>query len=260
MRADYYTYVYCDPRKKGSFTYGEYTFTEEPFYVGKGTLDRWRMHTWPSKLKKERNPKAHKIRKILREGLKPSVVFPLENATEPEALAKEIELIRLIGRADLQLGPLANLTDGGDSPTLNMSPSILRENAKRLREHPTFTGRKHLEETRKKISESRLGIEAWNKGKGEYLSNDARNRTKAGQRVWLDKGNRTEFSAEAREKIRASKLGGNNPMAVAWVVTCNKTGETFRFTGGLKRFFIERGTTIDRVKGKNPDGWEFRKE
>ena len=36
----FYVYVYLDPRKPGSFKFGEYEFDYEPFYVGKGKKNR----------------------------------------------------------------------------------------------------------------------------------------------------------------------------------------------------------------------------
>jgi len=40
----FYVYVYLDPRKPGNYTYGDYHFDYEPFYVGKGCDDRLNDH------------------------------------------------------------------------------------------------------------------------------------------------------------------------------------------------------------------------
>ena len=40
----FYVYAYLDPRKPGKFKYGEYEFTHEPFYIGKGTKSRINRH------------------------------------------------------------------------------------------------------------------------------------------------------------------------------------------------------------------------
>jgi hypothetical protein len=75
----------------------------EPFYVGKGSLNRY-------KSKNDRNKWWHNT--VNKYGYE--VIFLEENLTEEEALAKEEYWIKRIGRRDLGNGSLVNMTDGGD--------------------------------------------------------------------------------------------------------------------------------------------------
>ena len=82
-----------------------------PFYVGKGHDDRWLDHEKDAK--RERSHKAAIIRKIQAAGLAVPKRKAAEGLTNAEACALEVRLIAEIGRAPL--GPLVNLTDGGES-------------------------------------------------------------------------------------------------------------------------------------------------
>ena len=93
-----------------------------PYYVGKGSGTR--AYDWHRR--GMRPPKNH------------SRILILERASEVEAFATEIELIRNWGRKDLGTGCLRNMTDGGEDP-----PKGRRK------------GKKHSEETKRKISHSR---------------------------------------------------------------------------------------------------------
>ena len=112
----FYTYIYLDPRKKGPFTYGEFEFEYEPFYVGKGHNNRYLSHLIEANNIKNKSWKHNKIRKIKKE-LKcdPIIKIIHNNLYEKEALKFEIWLIWLIGRKQLINGPLINLTDGGET-------------------------------------------------------------------------------------------------------------------------------------------------
>jgi hypothetical protein len=39
-----YVYVYLDSRKKGSYSFGNFHFEYEPFYIGKGVNERYLTH------------------------------------------------------------------------------------------------------------------------------------------------------------------------------------------------------------------------
>ena len=143
-----YVYVYLDPRKPGQFLYEKYTFNFEPFYIGVGQNKRIYDHLAESYNKNEskqsRNKlKCNKIRKIKRETNKDPIIFKLkEDISLEEALLIENILIISIGRIDLHTGPLTNLTNGGIGSK----------------------GRILSDETKKKISQKKMGSIPWNKG------------------------------------------------------------------------------------------------
>lgn len=182
----YYTYVFCDPRKPGRFSYKglDFVFLFEPYYVGKGKDYRHRKHFKPSAFKLDDTFKARKMKNIIKEGFSPlEYCIIIENSlSEEESLNKEKFLIKKIGRSDLNLGPLTNLTDGGEGWLGAKSPFKGKtyedifglEKAKQLKEekrnrfmgnkNPMFgkpsylLGKKLSEETKKRISESNRKI------------------------------------------------------------------------------------------------------
>ena len=110
-----YVYVYLDPRKPGIFEYGDYKFDYEPFYVGKGKEDRDTQHLRDLfHLGGRKNTcKDNKLKAIIQQGKAPIILRLIENLTDDEACAKEIEMIALIGRSCEKTGPLTNLHKGG---------------------------------------------------------------------------------------------------------------------------------------------------
>ena len=145
-----------------------------PYYVGKGHGDR--AFDWHKRV--GRAPSRDRI--IIQEHL-----------SEEDAFAAEVFLIAFYGRKDLRTGCLTNLTDGGEGPAgqrmpesfrrfhservkanpfpplsaesrkriaqklkgRKMSASFCDKNRQRIRENNPFKGRKHSEETRKRMSE-----------------------------------------------------------------------------------------------------------
>lgn len=84
-----------------------------PFYIGMGKNNRASSH-----LKGEDgNPTSHKnhtIKKAIREGVSIEIDYIKVGLSKEEALELEIQEIAKWGRADKGVGPLTNLTDGGD--------------------------------------------------------------------------------------------------------------------------------------------------
>jgi hypothetical protein len=147
---NYYVYLYLDPRKSGNYNYGSYSFDYEPFYVGKGKCGRYKSHLKPKQLEEDNNKlKSNKIKKMIRENnLMPIVIKYKSDMGERESLDLEMDMIKCIGRKDKNLGPLTNLTDGGEGT----SGYIMKEERKeKLR--ILHTGKKHTEETKLKFKE-----------------------------------------------------------------------------------------------------------
>ncbi len=145
----YYVYVFLDPRKRGEFIYSDMSFDYEPFYVGKGKDSRFQRHLNPSKWENENNlHKNRKIQKILNAGfnLLDYVIFPHKNLTDERARELEMDIIKSIGRADKRLGPLTNLTDGGEG----VAGWISNRTGRKLEE---FVGKEIAEKMRRSSSE-----------------------------------------------------------------------------------------------------------
>ena len=111
----YFIYVYLDTRKKGSYSYGEFHFEYEPFYIGKGTGDRHLSHLRVAKgFRKGKNNKLiAKIKNILNDGFEPEILKILDNLTKETYNYQEIQTIKTIGKIT-DGGPLINIMDGGD--------------------------------------------------------------------------------------------------------------------------------------------------
>ena len=138
-----------------------------PYNVGKGQGNRWK--------------KQHRVE------VPPAdrVIFPVTQTTEEWAHFMEMEFIDFYGRLDDGTGILENITDGGEGTS----------------------GRRHSEETRRKISE---------KAKGSKLSEETRTKiAKASEG--------RKHSEETKRKISKAKKGISRPTHVGEAVaTANK--------------------------------------
>ena len=143
----FYVYIYLDPFNyiigEKKFNYGEYCFRFEPFYIGRGCNNRLFVHIKESvKIEKLINNdefiensynegKIDTINEIFRLGGIPIIYKLKENLTIFEAKEFEVYLIKLIGRKDKDLGPLTNLTDGGEGVYNLPLESLIKINKKR---------------------------------------------------------------------------------------------------------------------------------
>lgn len=112
----FYTYGLADPRKlsKESYVGGISLHDYEFFYFGySGREERIDEHLACKKSDKNME-KKNIIKEIQSAGKEVIIVKIIENVDEYTAIKKEIERIAYYGRADLDLGPLTNKTNGGD--------------------------------------------------------------------------------------------------------------------------------------------------
>jgi len=205
----FYNYVYLDPRKPGDYNYGEYHFDYEPFYVGKGSKGRYYSSH------KRTLFCNNKIKKIEKSGLKIIYNFPYKNLTEIDSYNKEIELINIIGRKDMNTGPLTNLSNGGKGGDVLTDEMKKQYSIANTGNGNPFYGKHHTEETKRKISESARGrkhteeakrkMSKARKGKKSYI------RTEETKRKMSESARGRKHTEETKRKISESKKGEKNP-------------------------------------------------
>lgn len=148
----FYNYVYLDPEKPGKYLYNvgneNFKFDYEPFYVGKGCGNRIKVHNY----RKTNTFMYSKMQSLKLKNIKPFTI-KLNMLNEKDCYNFEIELIKHIGRRNLGLGPLVNLTDGGGG-TKNY---IVSEETK-IKISKFNKGKKLSEEHIQKIVNSKTGI------------------------------------------------------------------------------------------------------
>lgn len=69
----YYVYIYFDPSKKGQFIYDNLKFNFEPFYIGKGTGNRYKCHLDSKNYNNDY--KLNKISSIRKNGFEPLYLY-----------------------------------------------------------------------------------------------------------------------------------------------------------------------------------------
>jgi hypothetical protein len=129
----FFVYVLVDPKKPGMRYYGDFVFSCEPFYIGKGSGTRPLVHLREARTGKHHNQyKVNKINKILAAGLRVPILNIQEGLTNAEALELEKTLIAVIGRKP-DGGPLTNITSGGEgfnNPTPEARKKVSDRNKK----------------------------------------------------------------------------------------------------------------------------------
>lgn len=209
--------------------------TGDVFYVGKGTTRRDRMERHMA----TRRRSAWWRRIAAKHGFSARIVGIAND--EGEAFYIEKTLIHCIGRRDLGLGPLVNLTDGGEGHSgLIVSPELRRRRSDAVRgdRHPNW-GKRLSAATCIKKSESVRGNKHHLYGK--------------------------RLPQEWRDKIAAAKVGSNNPQygkvtPIAKRVICDINGEVYP---SISRAAIALGvnpkTMLNAVANNKPNRWGIRK-
>jgi len=188
MKRNYYIYAYLNPLKEGIFEYKKYKFMYEPFYIGKGIGKRMYYHL---NINNKSNPfKTNIIKKIYENNKHPIIIKIKENLSEKSSYKLEKYIIKLMGRRDLNKGPLTNLNDGGIGG---------------------FSGYIFTEKQRKKMGEIKKKIY---KGKGNPFF--GKRHTLKTKQIISKVHKNTILSESHRNKIikylKIFKSGKNNPM------------------------------------------------
>lgn len=216
--------------------------TLDVFYVGIGK-DKRRAYS-----KKARNPHWHNVVEKLG-----YIVEILYKGVSWEAACEiEKKYIKHYGRKDLGLGPLVNMTDGGEG-TINVSD----ETRKKLSE--SQKGKKVNEETRKKIGEKNKL-----KNKGKQHSQETRKKMS-------EKHKGKQFSEETRKKLSDSQKGKKNFMFGKKPVNTKKVAQLDKDTNIIikiwdstpdasKELKIERRNIcyVCNGKGKTAGGFKWK--
>jgi hypothetical protein len=147
--------------------------TEEVFYIGIGS----------QKKRAYSKCKRSKFWHSIIEKTDYEVVLIKENVSVEEAYQMEKDLIKFYGRRDLGLGTLVNMTDGGDGRF----------------------GAIASDETRRKMSQSRKGLNTWTKG--HKPTNETRQKISNVLKEYWKHNPKAPMTEEAKEKIRQSLTG-----------------------------------------------------
>jgi group I intron endonuclease len=289
-------YALLDPRKPGPFIYEKAKFDFEPFYIGKGSLERPYRHikaiknNWKSPVYYNNRRRVEVLREIIESGLVPIVVILTEKLKNEDACQMERDLIRIIGRKANGEGPLMNVTEGGDGTNFNFTEETKRKMSENHADFSgdknPFSGMQHSEEVKKIMSERKKGLY---KGKnnpmygvrrtGIFSPHFGKLHSEESKRLIASKKIGTKASIEVRRKMSETRKnpseefrrnissvtsGNNNPNAQVYFCEDSEGGKLkCEMLVGLKNFCNEKGLPFNTMrKINNTDrlykGWKVR--
>lgn len=145
----FYVYIYYHPE------------SAQPFYVGKGSGNRFKKHLTETKDTTENYKKWAYIQGLRNKGLEPVIKKVFETAVEDEAYDEETRLIRLYGRQGIDIeGILTNICE--DSRPPKRTKPLTEEHKKKIsaahKGHKKYNpDYQHSEETKQKMSLAKKG-------------------------------------------------------------------------------------------------------
>lgn len=192
-----------------------------PFYVGKGTGRRKNVHLCDAKAGRNSDKWCVRvIAKLLRENKTPIISIVKDNLTNDEAINLEIELIAKYGRQDIKTGILVNCTDGGDGAK-NVSDEVIKKQTAKIIEwtktsrivndeykrkiSETMKGRPLAEATKEKLRQRAIIFGAPFKGKKH--TEESRKKMSEAQKSYAHK----PHTQETKQKLSKLRMGKNNP-------------------------------------------------
>lgn len=213
MESKYYVYIYSDPR------------TDIPFYVGKGSGDRYLKHLYENYNNTENKKKYAVIVGLHNKGIEPAINIVKYFDDEVEAYEYEESLIRYYGRRDIDdNGVLTNICSDNRPPSAKGRSNTPSKETRQIwskqrkgkpsphkgKKRPElqgnnngFYGKEHSEETRKLMSDKRK--QRVKSGEGEGRSGMlGKNHTEATKEK-LRKANIKQFEDNSQRELRSEK-------------------------------------------------------